>query len=1077
MLQFIYAKPSSNKTNTVLTKIKELTLNEKKCMLIVPEQYTFETEKAVLHFFGDKVALNINVLSFTRLIEEVGRISGGLAGTVLSDCDKVIFMKKALKSVSLELTLWSNYTNSITFAKTILDTVGEFKINSITPNDILSAADTAESSKLKAKLKDLALIYRAYDEVVGEKFIDPADNLTKLYNSLIDCKFFEGKTVFIDSFKGFTGAQYKIIERILSQADDVYISLINNPENSKEFNVFTNIRATAEHIIKIANRFKLELFKPIILNDTNSQSIGITELEKLISGDNNAKNITNDDIFICKASTLYDEANFVARTIRKFVRTGEYRFRDFVIIARDAEMYKQAISSACKQNKVALFFDNRTALSAFPLARAAEAAINSLDFSTNNILQFHKTGLGTLSFDEISVLENYTYLWNINGKAWLEDWVADPRGFINDKDSKTDESLKNINLIRQKAILPIINFKKKFNENAKEMATALIELFEECNCSEKLAELSQNFTDTFTLDYLKQAYEEYIKILDSLVSCFCEEKISKNEFLEAITLAVSLTDIGTIPQTLDEVTFGSADRIRTSHPKITFILGANQGVFPQNITNSGVFNTFERKNLIDNGLNISDNSIFSSIDEDYLVYCNLCSPKDKLYICFSKITLSGETLEPSAFVGKIKDFFEISEILEPCENLSEENLPETADSTFSEFCKRIITNPDDAILLKNAISNTDNIEKLLSRNYSLNTDVATELYGKNIRMSASRFDTFSRCHFSYFCRYGLNTKKLQPADFDVMQRGTIVHYVLEKIINNHKENSHILTANDLDKLTDKYINEYLDSILGYRSLETKRLQFVVSRISRSLKDVVHHIFKELNQSGFKPVACELKIGQGSDFGELFFDFDGGKISLSGSIDRVDEYNGYIRVIDYKTGTKSFKLPDILFGLNLQMLIYLYALTRRKSIPDTSAAAILYQPSKRDINDNGMAMNGLLQSDIDLIKAMDKEGKGEFVPKLSLNKDGTLSKRSNSFIEPQRFTEIFDYIEKLMRKTGNSIIGGDISVSPIDGRESPACKYCDYSAVCGIEDSSVPKVPDLKTDEVFEKMKEAEINGI
>jgi ATP-dependent helicase/nuclease subunit B len=272
----------------------------------------------------------------------------------------------------------------------------------------------------------------------------------------------------------------------------------------------------------------------------------------------------------------------------------------------------------------------------------------------------------------------------------------------------------------------------------------------------------------------------------------------------------------------------------------------------------------------------------------------------------------------------------------------------------------------------------------------------------------------------------------------------------------------------IDSLTDEYISDYLDSVKGYRSIENSHSEFLVSRISRSLKEVLLHVAKELMQSDFIPVACELKIGENNS---LNFPFNGGNIFVNGSIDRVDKYDGYIRIIDYKTGSKTFKLPDILFGLNMQMLIYLYAVTRADNLPDNTAAGILYQPSKRDTNDSGMAMNGLLQADEKLIFAMDKSNMGEYVPKLSLNKDGSISKKSNSFIEAEKFTEIFDYIEKLMAKTGESILSGDISVSPLDGRESPACKYCDYASICGIENREVPRVPDLKLQEVFDNMKE------
>ena len=216
---------------------------------------------------------------------------------------------------------------------------------------------------------------------------------------------------------------------------------------------------------------------------------------------------------------------------------------------------------------------------------------------------------------------------------------------------------------------------------------------------------------------------------------------------------------------------------------------------------------------------------------------------------------------------------------------------------------------------------------------------------------------------------------------------------------------------------------------------------------------------------------------GGDIPELKIPFDKGNKNIVGSIDRVDKYNGYIRVIDYKTGSKSFKLPDILFGLNLQMLIYLYAVVRAGGKDDEKAAGILYMPSKRDLNDSGMAMNGLIRSDKDIVAAMDKDMQGEFVPKYSITKSGAMDKRCTSFVSKEDFSEIFDYIETLMKRTGNGILSGDIAVSPIDGRETPACKYCVYSAVCGRENAPCDKVPNFKNDEIINQIRQVKTDGI
>ena len=1089
MLQFILGKPSSGKTFTVIKKIKDLTKIGKESILIVPEQFTFESERLILKELGDKASLNVSVLSFTRLYDEVGRNVGGIAGTVLEDADKVIFMSRALNILKDELKLWRRYVSSVSFAKTMLDTVGEFKINAFGCDDLLEAAEEIKNPPLAAKLQEIALIYRQYDMFVGEKFIDTADCLTKLYNTLGNYNFFEGKTVFLDSFKGFTGQQFKIIERIISQAENVYISLTDDVYNNKQFGVYTNIRIAAERIKKFAVSCGKTVAEPIILNKTFYKATALKGLENLMSSGKCVDFTDDGSVIIRKSTDIYDEAEAAARTIRRLVRTKGYRYRDFVIIARDADSCNEAVANACKRNDISCFYDNRLPLSAFPLSVAVEAAIAAIKLNSADILRFNKTGLGYLMPEEISFLENYVYLWNIEGEDWLKVWDMDPRGFTTNPINQIEftEKLEKLNKLRGLAIKPILNFKKHFGTNAKIMVEAIFTLFDECDFTTKLSNISDkldNDASDLSLEVMKSAYDQYISILSSMVRCYGEMNITTAVFTEGLSLAVSLASVGVIPQMLDQVTFGSADRIRPSRPKIAFIIGANQGIFPQFTSNNGLFNIIERRNLISAGLNIADNSVYSSVDEEYLVYCNVCCPSDRLYISFSEQTVSGESLEPSAFVRNALDKLCLNLVSDTLEELNEFNAPQTEAAAFTDYCRNKLRSPITALTIAYALEATETGEKINhlkdvtgTIKKCLASDTAKKLYGSNISMSATKFDTYNRCKFSFFCRYGLGAQKLLPAEFNVMQRGTVVHFVLERLISEHGDNISELTNDELDILTEKYINMYLDSVNGYRSTENAKSRFLVSRISRSLKEVIHHIAAELSQSKFKPKACELGIGTENADINVRFPFDEGNISLIGSIDRVDEYNGFIRIIDYKTGSKSFKLPDILFGLNMQMLIYLYAVIRGNGIDDDNAAGILYQPSRRDINDNGMAMNGLLPSVPELFFAMDKKGEGEFVPKLSFNKDGTVSKRSNSFIEKEGFTEIFDYIELLMKNTGNRIIGGDIAISPTDGRESPACKYCDFSSVCGFENNTPEKVPELNNDKVFEKIKEAKINGI
>lgn len=1088
MLRFIFGRPASGKTYTVLRNIANDVENGRQVILIVPEQFSFESEREVLRTVGDSAALSVSVMSFSRLFDEVGRYAGGIAGRVLTDSDKIIFMSKALKNVVGELELWSRYAHSVSFAKTMLDTVGEFKINAVSPSEVASVSYDTPDGTLKSKLHDIAVIYEAYDALVGEKFIDPADRLTKLYHMLDNCRFFEGKTVYLDSFKGFTGQQYKIIERVLSQAQEVTVSFTNDIENIREYDIFTNIRSAVSRIEKAARRYGVKIKEPVVLSHSRYCSESLSALERLLSSGRTSQTEDDGGITLCVADTAFDEAEFAARTIRRLVREEGYRYRDFVIIARDADAYSEAVTSACLENGVSCFTDKRLPLSSFPAAAAAEAAINAIGtYSTEAVLRFHKTGLGTLNYDEIPVLENYTALWNINGAQWNNEWDMDVRGFVSGEDvnqNENDGQLAQINALRKRAIDPIKSFEAAFNGTAADMAAAIVKLFEECNVGEKLADMCGKFSSDereFSSDALKQGYDMYMHLLDCLVRCFGQDSLSRREFTEALKLSVSLSSVGLVPQTLDEVTFGSADRIRPSRPKVAFILGANQGVFPAYASSAGILSVPERRTLIELGIDIADNSLTSAIDENFLVYTNVCCPSEKLFICRHLRVASGEESEEAAFVAEIAEKIPCKKVREHAGEVTKDNAPETEQAAFSAFCRCLRENPDGAQTVKLGLEGTDTdtridttLEKLVKKDSAITPKTAELLYGKNMHMSASKLDTFNKCHFSYFCRYGLSAKKLRPADFDVLQRGTLVHYVLERIISAYKKKICVMTREELDTKTDMFVKEYLDGIRGISSIMNARYAFLTDNISRALKEVVWQIAREFEQSDFEPSACELKIGMDGDIPSVKFPFDGGNIYIDGSIDRVDTYNGYVRVIDYKTGSRSFRLPDVLFGLNLQMLVYLYAAVRGCGKDDGAAAGIFYMPSRRDLSDSGMAMNGLMQGDINLITAMDKKAEGEFVPKPAFTKNGELSKRCNSFIPPDGFSTVFDYIEKLIARTGNSIASGDISISPIDG-DTAACSYCDYSSVCGIENGEHMSVPKMNNAEVLIKMEEAEKN--
>ena len=1087
MLKFIFGRAATGKTSSVLQLIKQDTQNGKNVVLIIPEQFSFESEKSVLHLLGDTDAEKVEVLSFSRLCDAVDRLTGGICSTVLSDSDKLILMARAINMSADELELWGKYKNSRGFAKNILDNINEFKLNAVSYEDILNAADKSESGTLALKLRDISTIYKNFNMLLGEKFLDPSDRLERLYDKLYDCRYFENKTVYIDSFDGFTGQQYKIINQILSSADDVTISLLNK-DNGVKYDLFENIRKTAERIRKSAIERNIEIAEDTVLSKSFYKSNNIALVEALLSGskaDNLQAEENDDGVTIINANTPYDEAEFVAREVRRLVRENkDLRYRDIVVIARDTGLYEENVISAFAKNKVSCFVDKRVPLSAFPPVIAALSAISvATDFSTKALLDFYKIGLTDIPIDKIFELENYTYIWGIEGDLWYSDWTMNPEGFKTGEISEDSaKKLYEINKTRQDMLSYFSEFKENFKGSPKNRAKEIVKLFDKCNLRTALLKMKQEYKAKGEKTYaeaLSSAFDTFMQLLDSIVNCMESGSVSNREFTDTLKNSLSFSSVGIAPQKLDEVTFGAADRIRPSRPKIAFILGANQNLFPRTAKGGGILANRERDILISLGIDISDRSISESIDEEFLVYSNVCCPTQRLYISYHTLDNEGKEAEPSAFVELIKDNIVCKKTIEP-KPIEADNLPETLSAAFSAYCHSLAQYPEKVMTIGKALLSIEEIKPKLKliekgyekRNYNISPNTAEKLFGDKISISPSRLDNFMACSFSFLCKFGFKAYPLQKAEFDVMQRGTIVHYILERIISEYRSKIAEFTDEKIAELVDFYTEEYLDSVTGYRTIENPRFKFLVYTIKRSVKEIVRQIANEFAQSKFEPVAFELNIGKG-EIPPLEIDlYDNKKISVGGQVDRVDLWDNYIRIVDYKTGSRKFRLPDILVGQNMQMLIYLYALIKNGTYKGKDPAGIFYMPAKRDLNGGGLRMDGLSVCDEELAFAMEAENKGEFVTPLKFNKNGDIDWRSaNKFIDKTDFSAVFCQIERMLYKMGANITEGNFKVNPTDSIDNNACKYCEYSAICAVENKPHKKAQPLKNSEVIAAIRE------
>ncbi len=1107
MLQFIFGRAGFGKT----TKVQELILeavhkNTGKLMLIVPEQSSLETEKAILDALGAQKASKVQVMTFTRLVDLISREFGAMAGTRINKADRNLLMSLAIEDVADELKIYSDQADKPEFIEMMISAMSEFKMCNVNCNALQEVLARVEEPGLKGKIKESVLIFEAYEAHLSKVYIDPLDDLTRLAQALVQNNFFNGYTVFFDGFDGFTMQQLAVIEVILRQSEACYIALCTDRIDSfdESFDLFAAVNRVASRILSIAKRNFVKVKTPLYLTDQKRfTSEGLKHLEAQIFRAEKHEFLRKvDDVAIFCGNSKYDEAEFICRTIKRLVQDDGHKYGDFAIITRNEEVYRGIIDSTLEKFEIPYFMDRREEIDAKPLMQLVLMVLEILNsnFSSEYIFKYLKTGLTGFNLDEIFKLENYILFWSISGKRWLMEFTANPDGYSKMSDT-AKEKLFKLNKLRENIILPLVNLREKISNAAGEaIVRALYEFLEDIGITKTL----QTFCEELKAANQQELANEQVRLWSLLMDIFDrmsiilrEKKLSVKRFSKLLKLAVTSCDIAFAPHCVDEVTVGTVDRARVSGAKVVFLLGAVEGEFPRVPVSTGVFSDAQRRQLILMGLPLYDSLEGLTLNERFLAYKTVTMPSDKLFITWSSATTLGGAKSASSIVREVKFLLPKVECLNGASWCLEDEIwtKQAAfevcaehwndNSRFSQTLKRYF---EKEVAYKDKIAS---IEKVTSKApFKLNdSQRINELFGKDLTVSASQVEKFYLCKFAYFCKYGLLAKERKKAQFNALEYGNIIHFIFEKILRKH-EVEELLDFSETQVLeaVQDILSEYVQKNLGGWTDKTQRFKYLFERVAKAAVPLIRHMASELAQSKFVPRDFELELSEKSRAKPLKLDLpDGSSIVVEGKIDRVDvmQHDGqsYVRVVDYKTGAKKFNLSDVLYGLNLQMLIYLEALWADgaskygKIVP----AGVLYLPSTlsamsldRDENLNKLEkekmkklqMNGLVLDDLQVIFGMEQDAKGLYIPVVM--KDDQ-PKSVEALATVAEMGAIMRQINKAVVDMAHSLREGDIAAQPAKGSYD-ACEFCEYKAVCApVRDERSRRIERFKREEVFEKL--------
>lgn len=1125
MLHFIFGRAGSGKTTYIRNLIKDIVENTNEApILIIPEQYSFESEREMLRLIGPAKMSRVEIFSFSRLARKTVPKYIKNEKPFITDAERAAVMSMCVEQLSDTLEVFGRHINSPDMLSRLVGADTQLRQCRVSPETLLSASEGTGDFMLKQKMREIALISETYRAHTARKYSDESTELDELARLITENNLFDGRTVILDSFRGFTEQETKVFSELIKRAKDVYVTVcaMDFTDSSGGFGAFTHTCEFAKKLRAQALENNIRIAKPVYLSNAGQRGFTadtprvrepVLALEySLYASDYEGYSKETDDINLVLAQDKADESEFVAREIRRLVREENMRCRDIYIIERTEGGYKPFLLNALCRFGLPVFEDARRTVFDEPLVFAVYYAIESIikGFATQSVMRYLKTGLTDVGLLDICILDNYTVVWDIDGSAWKNEWKNHPSGLGYAINEKAAEKLKKINEIRSRVLNPLLKLKEETSDNTgTEISKAVFNFITETGMPERLLNLAleaEKSGEAGAVSGRQEDWDALVLILEQAAFLTGGTKISLKRYCEIFKILCDGTTLGVIPQGVDEITVGAADRIRTEDARAVFIVGANDGVFPLGFTSDGIFSEADRKELLRLGIELSFSYEYRAAEERFISYCALTAAREKIYVTYSSRSISGETMKPSEIAAHIEQYFQNCRKISTCDALPLTKI-ESAESALAVYASHI---SDDSVFtasLKSGISRFDEYAYRLNalhraavkEEISISDELtAKELFGRDIMLSASKLQSFFECPFSFFCKYGLSVRELRAASLDYANSGMAVHYVLEKILKAMSVEELISSDEEtLKNRIEEILGVYLEEMMGGIEGKSKRFLNLFYRLSETVFAVILRLKSEFRAGRFVPVEYELYIGGDKVAPYTVALGDGSRISLTGVVDRVDIMERgdrkYLRIIDYKTGKKEFRLSDVIQGLDMQMCLYLMAIDRngKAYFGNAVPAGVLYLPSRVGISQMKYGRNptqeeiahrkiesgklsGMILNDVSVISGM---GFGElegYLP-VKVSRDGEIT---GSLYSAQQLGKLGRKIDKIIADMGGALHSGEIPAYPCGENFIPKpCSYCEYSSICGYEDGdSVRNIDRLNHAQALAALGEEDEDG-
>lgn len=1137
-LQFILGNSGSGKSHYLYEQIiRESEAHpEKNYIVLVPEQFTMQTQREIVRLHPEKGILNIDVLSFGRLAHRIFEEVGSDRRTVLTETGKNLMLRKVAIQEKEHLQVLGSRMDRpgyVSEVKSVLSELMQYEIG----EEALEEMEhfSANRPLLQAKLHDLRCLYQAFLAYQRERFLKPEELMDVLCSAIPRSRLLANSKVALDGFAGFTPAQIKVLEELLIQCQAVLLTVTMDARESAfgaihEHELFAPGRRMVQsvcHAAQQANRRKAgagQMEEPVVLGKSElprfQKGGALRHLEQnLFRSRKEAFTGAMEELSMHVSQTPAAEVDFAARTIAKLVREG-MRYRDIAIITGDLSSYNNYVRRIFPQYHIPTFLDETRRILLNPCLEFVRGALEMCerDFACIPVFRFLRTQMAGITRDQIDRLENYVLATGIRGRhRWEQDWEYRPGGM-------SEEELEVLNQDRRTVMELLAEFPEKMavrNRTLREYADALVDLMERCGLEQKLtdrAEALQVAGNREEAEEYEQVYGILIRLLDEMVELLGEEPMDVREFTEILDAGLSEARIGIIPPGIDQVQVGDIRRTRLSNIRVLFFLGLNDGWVPAHGDGGGIVTDMERELLKSTGIELAPSARENSYIQRFYLYQNLTKPREHLYLSWCLGSSDGKEMRPSYLVSVIRRMFPALQVCETPPVGSALSQITSKESGMAYFLNGLQqsregkTAPEWETLYAVYLQDPEyqnRVQKLMRAALSdgvaapLSYHTSRELYGDVMANSVTRLEQFAACAFAHFAVYGLRLKErdlygVKPADL-----GILFHRSLElfskRLLGSNTDWTE-LTEQEQNALMNRCVDDVTAEYGGNVLHDTARDAYTVIRLKRILCRSAWALHEQLAAGDFRPTGIELSFDDIPELDAVNVRFaEKSRIRLQGRIDRVDTAKTdeavYVKIVDYKSGMTEFDPVSLYYGLQLQLVVYLNAAlemeAKQERQREVIPAGIFYYHMQDPVLEKEAGMDneqarqkllkklrpdGILNSDEQVLSMLDRNLTGDsLVIPAGRKKDGRLKAASRTATTEQ-FRILSKYVNRKMASMGEEMLQGKIAPEPYTDGVRSACDYCGYAAVCGF-DRKLPgmcrrKLPALSKSEVWQKLEEA-----